>query len=518
MTQQYTRFITTILIFCCISLNARQKVFDITQFGAIPDAKTLNTQAIQRAIDTCATLGGGRVVIPNGTFLSGSFKLKSGVELHITEGGILLGSTQHKDYSMDIPQAWYGFILAYNQHDISITGKGIIDEQGQALSKDVIRLWLEGAFPDAIKYDEKLREKNRPNERFRPQIIIFQDCKTVKIGGITLKNSACWVQTYINCSDLSIKNVKVESMAYWNNDGIDIVDCRNVHILDCNVNAADDAICLKSFDKNGGCENVLIENCTMRSSASALKLGTSSYGGFRKITARNLTVFDTYRSAIALECVDGGVLKDINISHVKVRNTGNAIFIKLGKRLSFRPVGSVENIKISDIQAEIPNTKPDKGYPFEGPLDTLTYNLLPVSIVGLPNFYIKNVVLKNINITYAGGGKPEIAHAPLDSLDKIPEQTAAYPEFQMFGELPAWAFYVRHTEGIVFKNIKLVLKEKDYRPAFVFDDVKGLNFKGVNISENGIIPPFALKHTELITFKRIISPKKDRTSLIFTVK
>jgi polygalacturonase len=518
MITQRTHSIIFILILCCTALNARQKTFNITQFGAIPDAKTLNTQAIQKAIDTCATLGGGCVLIPKGTFLSGSFKLKSGVELHITEGGILLGSTQHKDYSKDIPEAWYGFILAHNQHDISITGKGIIDGQGQALSKDVIRLWLEGAFPDAIKYDEKLREKNRPNERFRPQIIIFQNCKNVKIEGITLKNSACWVQTYINCSDLSIKNIKVESMAYWNNDGIDIVDCRNVHISNCNINSADDAICLKSFDKKGGCENVLIENCTMRSSASALKLGTSSYGGFRKITARNLTVFDTYRSAIALECVDGGILKDINITHVKAQNTGNAIFIKLGKRLSFRPIGSIENIKISNIEVEIPNKKPDKGYLFEGPVDTLTYNLLPVSIVGLPNFYIKNVVLENINITYAGGGKPEIAHVSLDSLDKIPEQTAAYPEFQMFGELPAWAFYARHTEGVVFKNIKLVLKEKDYRPAFVLDDVKGLSFNKINIPSDGIIPPFALKNTELITFKRINSPKKDKTSLIFIVK
>ena len=112
------------------SLFAQKKMYNITQFGAVADAKTLNTLAIQKAIDTCAARGGGRVMVPKGTFLSGSIRLKTGVELHITEGGILLGSTLHKDYKNDNPDGWYGFILANNQQNIAITGKGIIDIQG----------------------------------------------------------------------------------------------------------------------------------------------------------------------------------------------------------------------------------------------------------------------------------------------------------------------------------------------------------------------------------------------------
>lgn len=458
---------------------AQKKNFVITQFGAISDTTILSTNAIQKTIDTCFAQGGGKVIVPKGHFLSGTLFLKTGVELHIAEGATLWGSKWHKDYKNDNEHAWYGFILANNAHNIAITGKGVIDIQGKALAQDVIRLWLAGTFPNAQKYDESLREKNRPNERFRPQVIIFLNCKKIKIEGITLKNAASWVQTYDHCEDLKVHKIRVESTAYWNNDGIDIVDCKNVTLSNSYFNCADDAICLKSFDRQGGCFNIDIKNCTMRSSASAFKLGTSSYGGFKHIKAQNLIVFDTYRSAIALECVDGGNLEDIEIRHVRAKNTGNAIFIKLGNRLS--KIGRLENIRISDVKAEIPSSKPDKGYPMEGPVDTLTYNTLPSSIVGLPQYPIKNVVLKDIHLEYSGGGQPSIAYKSLDSLHTIPEQEKAYPEFQMFGELPAWAFFVRHTEGVIFENVHVQLKEQDYRPAFVFDDVKGLKMSKVDI-------------------------------------
>lgn len=488
------------------SFNITERSFNIVDYGALADATTLNTVAIQKTIDACLAQGGGLVIVPKGTFLTGSIYLKSGVELHITEGGILLGSAKHQDYKNDNNYVWYGLIMANHQANIAITGKGIIDGQGRLLAQDVIQLWRAGFFPRAQVWDEKLKEKNRPNERFRPQIILFQDCKNITVRDVTIKNAACWVQTYGNCIDLTIDNIQVESTSYWNNDGIDIVDCQNVSIRNCSVNSADDAVCLKSFDKNGGCENVLIERCTLRSSASALKLGTSSYGGFRKITARHLTVYDTYRSAIAIECVDGGVLEDMDISDVNIKNTGNFLFIKLGHRMQDRPIGRVENISIKHVKADIPNTKPDKGYEMEGPLDTINYNLLPFSIVGLPNYPIKSILLEDIKLYYGGGGKPEMAYMPVDSLSKIPEQAQEYPEFSMFGELPAWAFYMRHTEGVVLKNVSVRLKEKDYRPAFVFDDVKHINLTKIHIGAGGHYPPIILKDVHMPTLKKIHYP------------
>ena len=122
-------------------------------------------------------------------------------------------------------------------------------------------------------------------------------------------------------------SVHVDSNTFLNNDGTDIVDCDDVKITNCFINVADDGICLKSQDRNRRCQNIYMANCRVRSSAGAVKLGTASGGGFRNIMIKNIEVYDTYRSAIAIESVDGGVLEDIEVEHINAVNTGNAIFI-----------------------------------------------------------------------------------------------------------------------------------------------------------------------------------------------
>jgi polygalacturonase len=459
-------------LFLFLLINLKTSLFAqylITNFGAIPDGKTVNTTAIQAAIDTCFSHGGGKVIVPKGVFLTGTIVLKSGVNLHFTEGSFLLGSSRREDYKKN---DWYALILVKGQKNVKITGNGVIDGQGKALAQDVERLLKLGILKNVKPY-------NRPDENHRPQIIEMTDCKGILIENITIKNAACWVQTYHNCTDLKLNKIRVESTAYWNNDGIDIVDCRKVLIKNCFINSADDGICLKSQDTKLLCENIKIERCTIRSSASAFKIGTASYGGFRRIRVKNLFIFDTYRSAIALECVDGGFLEDVKIKNIVAHNTGNALFIRLGNRNKNRQIGTIKNIFISNLKAEIPIEKPDKGYEIEGPLPDSFSNLLPSSIVGLPNNRIKNIHLKNIDITFGGGAKPlKTAQKP----QNVPELPHDYPEFSMFGELPAWGFYLRHTEGVHFKNIKLHLKNMDYRDAIFSEDALNSTFKKLKIN------------------------------------
>lgn len=467
MKKQILFFLITLSTYLPAQIN-------ILDFGANPDGKTLNTNIIQKAIDSCAAKGGGKVFIPKGQFLTGSIELKTGVKLHITEGGVLLGSSRRDDYKK---HDWFALILAKGQKNIGIEGKGTIDGQGSALAADVERMKAEGLLPKNIK------PYARPDESQRPQIIEMSDCQNIKIQGITIKNAACWVQTYHQCSDMVIKNMTVESMAYWNNDGIDLVDCRNVKMTDCNINSADDAICLKSHSIKSACENIVIKRCTLRSSASAIKFGTASYGGFKHIRIKNIYVYDTYRSAIALESVDGGYIEDVKIKNIVAKNTGNALFIRLGHRYQNRPVGYIKDIYIKNLKADIPKGKPDKGYEIAGPPSDSISNLLPSSIVGLPDHRIQNVYLKNIDITFGGGGNKDTAYIPLNALERIPEHPKEYPEFSMFGELPAWGFFLRHTEGVHFNRVTLRLLEKDYRPAIVTDDVLDLTKKSVNIRQ-----------------------------------
>jgi len=352
----------------------------------------------------------------------------------------------------------------------------MIDGQGRELAAYIIQMWKQGLLKEN-------KGTNRPDEKYRPEIIEFENCQDIHISGIVLKDASCWVQTYRKCQDLEIKGIKVNSTAYWNNDGLDIVDCRNVRISDCRINSADDGICLKSEDSTLLCKNISIKNCRIRSSASALKFGTASFGGFQDIKVQNLYVYDTYRSAIALECVDGGVLKNVDISHVKAENTGNAIFLRLGKRNADKRTSRIENVHISKVEAFIPESKPDKGYEMEGPVDKELYNTLPSSIVGLPGHLITNVSLNHISIHYPGGVNNKVLRIGKSDIHKVPERVNNYPEFSMFGELPAWGLYLRHVQGISLKNIKLTCKNEDYRPPFVKDDVQKMVVKHILVND-----------------------------------
>jgi hypothetical protein len=456
------------------------QAFNITDFGAVPDGLTLNTAPIQAAIDQAHRAGGGKVIVPPGRFLSGSIHLKSNVELHLEQDAVLLGSTSRRDYKKI---HWYALILADRQHNIRLTGRGTIDGQGAALAADVVRMVRTGELVDS------LWSNDRPHERERPQLIEFAHCRQVRVTGLTLKNSSCWVQTYDRCDSLQIDSIRVESMAYWNNDGIDLVDCHNAHVFDCTVNTSDDGICIKSSRAPGYlpaiCENIRIERCTIRSSASAFKIGTSSHGGFRNIRVRDLTIYDTYRSAITLQAVDGGFLENVEVSNVRAVNTGNAIFIRLGNRKPRRGVSSLRGVYIHDVYVEVPTGRPDSGYAFPGPEVKEPHNLFPSSIVGLPGHPVRDVRLENVEIVFGGGGRKESAYVPLDSLDQVPERAADYPEFSMFGELPAWGFYVRHVEGLEMEKVRLRLKEEDFRPALVLDDVKRLGIRKLSVKGKG---------------------------------
>jgi len=499
-----------------ISGYARSEGKLITSYGAVADGRTNNTPFIQKAIDEVSAMGGGQVVIPPGNFMTGTLFLKSGVDLHLEPGACLLGPNKVKEYLPTGSRP--ALIFAKGQRNISITGQGVIDGQGQELMLDIFQRLRSGE----LKQDSLWLVK-RP-EVGRALVVLFQSCKEVKVTGITLKNSSNWVQDYLECDQVTIDRITVQSTAYWNNDGLDVTDCKNVKITNCFINAADDGICLKSGNPDSFCDNIFIDSCTVRSSASGFKLGTGSAGGFKNVKVRNLTVFDTYRSAIAIESVDGGVLENIDIQNVTAKNTGNAIFIRRGHRNGDK-VGTLKGVYIANVKAEIPLYKPDQGYPIEGPPDHLRpgedkmpkrpshfhiyghpwlpYNLIPSSIVGIPGYPVQDITLENIDISYGGRASKEIAYLPLNKITTIPENEANYPEFSMFGELPSWGFYVRHAEGIKMKNVRVSYIEDDFRPAFVFDDVKGIEMTDVTIPKAKELPVVLFNNTTNIITKKL---------------
>lgn len=469
------------LAFCLLQgllLSVWAKDYLVTDFGAKADGVTLNTAAIQKAIDFAHEQGGGRVVLTPGIFLSGTIYIKSNVILHLEEGATLLGSINPWDYIKDKNIGWHSFVFAYKQTNIGITGKGTINGRGFQTAYNMVDYIHRGFVDDPLKLD-------RPNETNRPQNIYFRECTNIQVKGITLRDPASWNQTYDQCKNLLVEGITVDSKSYWNNDGIDIVDCEEVIIRDSYIDAADDAFCFKSHSSEHRCENILLENCTGRSSANGVKFGTVSRGGFKNFKIKNITIFDTYRSAITFATVDGAEIENIEVDGLRSIHTGNVIFLRIGNRWDHGKKPYMKDITIRNVYAEVPMDKPDAGYNYEGPIEDLPRNISPASIVGLPEYKIENVTMENIEIVYPGAGNSMYAYRGLKpaDLDSIPEMETAYPEFSQFKELPAWGFYIRHANNITFKNVECKALKKDYRPAIVTDDVNGLNLKEVRFEE-----------------------------------
>lgn len=272
------------------------KNFNITDFGAIGDGKTLNTVAIQTAIDECANSGGGRVIIESGVFMSGSITLKTGVDLHIEHNGVLLGSPHVEDYPekknlKHIKTEWLprwrnaSFIFAEECENISITGRGKIDCNGTAFTVPVEKVtqW-------------KYMRIDAPTP---PRVVFFTGCKNVFIEGITMVNQpAGWSYWIHDCDYVTIDKITIDAdVDYPNNDGIHINSSRHVTISNCNITCGDDCIVLRannvSLEENKVCEHVTITNCNLTSYSSGVRIAWAKDGIIRNCTFSNIVMIDS---------------------------------------------------------------------------------------------------------------------------------------------------------------------------------------------------------------------------------
>lgn len=439
-----------------------------------PVGEGLQTERVQAAVDSVSEAGGGCVTLSGGDFVCGTIVLKDNVTLHIEAGARLLGSLNPFDYdgyagdnAANLGEGragMFGLIVASDVRNVSISGPGTIDGRGLEVALAIDSLHHTGVRVDPTYNYRRMRPS------LRPKLLDLHGVDSLTIENIRLRSSAAWGLSLNGCTDVAIRDVDFENRAYWNNDGIDIADSRRVLIENCDINSADDGIVLKSFDPASANDDITIRRCRVRSSANAIKMGTESFGGFRNIRISNIRVEDTFRSAIALESVDGAVLENVVVDSVEAVNTGNAIFMRLGHRRGDRP-GAFRNVTVKNLRCEIPEGRPDSGYDLRGPDINTIHNPFPSSITGIPGARIENVILENIDITYPGGGTKGMGYIAPYRYDSVPENEASYPEFHMFGELPAWGFFVRHADNITFRNVTVRTRCHDYRPATVMLDV-----------------------------------------------
>lgn len=493
-----------VLLVLTLPAGAQPAVFNVRDFGATGDGRTLDSDAINRAIAAAAAAGGGTVLLPAGDYLSYTLRLKSRITLHLDSGATLIAADppaegQPGGYDAPEPNRWNLFqdfghshfrnslIWGEGLEDIAIVGRGRI--YGRGLSRGNGRIALPvgatykhppgGELPDVLAADGPVTFPPRPDLVPGPfgypnardhlpsgvgnKAIALKRCRNVLLRDFTILHGGHFGILATGVDHLTIDNLLIDT----NRDGIDIDACSNVRISNTSVNSPwDDGICLKSSYALGEArvtENVTITNCFVSGfdegtlldgtrtrlvarrggAMGRIKFGTEANGGFRNITIANC-VFDSCRG-LALEQVDGGVLEDVTITNLAMRDVQNApIFLRLGARLrapAGTAVGTVRRILISHVVAH--GVSPDHG----------------ILIAGLPDHPIEDVTLSHLQIHYRGGGTAEQATR------RVPELAQAYPEPYLFGVLPAWGLFARHVTGLRMHDIDLRLMQPDARPA-----------------------------------------------------
>lgn len=473
--------------------NKGDGIFDVRRFGAVGDGSTIDSGAVNKAIDAASSAGGGTVRFPAGTYASYSIHLRSHVTLLLERGATILAAPTPASGAngYDAPEAdparvayqdfghshWHNSLIwGENIHDFGICGPGLI--------------WGKGL--DRGSGSNKFREAPGGANKS----IALKNCHNVVLRDFSILQGGWFGILATGVDNLTIDSLTIDT----NRDGMDIDCCRNVRISNCTVNSPwDDGIVPKSSYALGyarSTENVTISDCYVTGAyqlgslldgtfkkfpadekvprIGRIKLGTESNGGFKNIAISNC-VFEGCRG-LALETVDGALLEDISITNITMRNiVTSPIFLRLGARMRSpkgTPVGQLRRILLTNLVAS--NVDPKYCSIFSG----------------IPGHLIEDIQMSDVFIQHRGGGTHEQAER------SIPEVENQYPEPNMFGDTPAQGFYLRHVKNIDMSHIEIASIEPDGRPAFVLDDVKEAEFLRIRAPREQAVAMFSLHDVE----------------------
>lgn len=425
---------------------ALSSTFNVLDFGAKADGLTKDTKAVQNAIDACTKNGGGKVIIPAGkTVVVGTIYLKDFVTLHLENGATLLGSPDIEDYTKDTHKNMYKnephmdrcLLFANEAKSFAIEGFGTIDGNGH--------------------------KQNFNKETGRPMLMRFINSKDIHLKDVSIINPAAWTSAWLYCNEIVVDGIRIHSRVNHNGDGLDFDGCTNVRVSNSSFNTSDDSICLQASDPDKPCKDVVISNCIFESKWAGMRIGLLSRGDFESVCVTNCIFKNIDDSGLKIQLNEGGEMKNMVFSNLVMKNVPRPIFMTFCQQKAcvdapeeMYPMKAMHHFTFSNLIAD--NSELDKNS--------------VIFITGMPEHYIENIILKDIQMTVSGGGTKEdalntdIKEYTLDVLD------GWWPEFHLVGTLPASGFYLRHLDGLYLENVHLNIVSADARPPFVLEDVK----------------------------------------------
>ena len=475
-------------------------LYDIRDFGAKGDGRTLDTAALQAAIDACTRDGGGTVLVPPGTFVIGTTELKSNVTLHLAASATLLGSGDGKDYhAIDaIPLSGdstlvdgnWALLFAVDATNLTIEGSGTIDGLGHLFNNHPPN---PNPPPAGISGAQ------------RPYHVLFYRCHNIVVRDVELLRGAFHSIRIIQSERVRMDGIYIHNRVNTNNDGFHFISAKYVAISNCVLLVQDDACALF-----GSCQVVTVTNCVFSTRWSVFRFGG---GDVRNIAVSNCIIYETYGcpikigagqmslenlsfSNLILEDVTGPI--GINFSGQNPREDGGADPV---------PQAFVRNLSFTHIRARVV-AAPTMSYgdmvppvhPFPGEQHSC------ITLNGLDGCWIENVTFDDVQVAYAGGGTAELA-----AKRNIPQISREY--FGVWSEEPfgppAYGLYARRVKGLTLHNVRFTVSAPDLRPAIVLDDVQDVAVHALSVQGNPeaeSVLRFSNVKDVLVSTPRVLTP------------
>ena len=453
-------------------------IFNVKDFGAKADGVTLNSIAVQKAVDECSKNGGGTVLFEDGTFVLGTVFLKSNVNIEIAKDALILGANSFYDYApeekidypiyQDSSHTYFdcSMFVGRNCENIKIYGEGKIDMRS---------VWDE----DGVRGEAIIHRG--------PKCIALKECDNVEIYGLEINNVTDLAVYFAGCNYVDVHGLKMRVYI----DGVSPDNSKHVKIYDCDIEAGDDAIVFKSsytLNRLDICKDIHVWNCNLKSRCNSIKFGTETNGGFEDILIENINIRQTRITGISIESVDGAVIDGVTIRNVKMSNVNAPIFVHVGRRMrgpQGLKVGKIKNITLENITADGPYEPYDiiawnyfsfkdndfyqdpkifgRAEAFNGMVSTEQWQMTS-NVCGLIESPLENITLRNIDLKLYG--------AVEEFETNVPTEPKVYPEVYTYGRiLPAKGIYFRHVNGLKLENVKVSTYHPDNREDFVFDNV-----------------------------------------------
>jgi polygalacturonase len=446
---------------------------DVRDFGAKGDGSNKDTAAIQAAVDKVSSSGGGTVVLPPGNYISGTIHLRSNLTLEIEQGATLIFSPDDRDFDQyeNLPyhvagpreaidaQSSFRNHLPFERRQHSIPAAY---DDTETTYFHYALLSGDGVSNVAIQGSGTI-EGNRPH-RGGPKPIGIKNSEWISVRGITIRNAPNYNISFAGTDHIEVEGVKlINGFA----DGVDFDGCRFVRVANCYIDSWDDAVCPKAswaLGKKRATEHLVVTNCILRTSSNHFKFGTESAGDFRDVSVTNCVMLKRDSGSkgiggISIESVDGGNIDGLALSNISMEDVMSPIFIRLGARgrgMEKPAPGSIRNISIRNVIARRAT--------------------LASTITGVDGGYVENVTIDGLNVTTIGGG------AARDL--RVADLPSKYPEPDMFGELPAFALFAQHVDGLAVHNFEVHSEHADSRPALIVNDVRRLQLSGFESTNN----------------------------------